>query len=269
MAHGITTTIVEIDPVVYNYAVEYFALPSYHTPVIEDAVSYAARVAKTSQKFDYIVHDVFTGGAEPVDLFTLEFLQDLHMLLKPGGVIALVCSHSIFLESNNNLSYHLRYFKLEYVILTQPQNYAGDLLLPSSRIVLRTILTTFPNCVIYREHAAPPPSKLAIDKRDFSNVMLFCTSPPSPSSPAPPVTFRKPVAADYLGSRMREMMLMPTVEVRFDELERGADGKGGEKGEGLLMRNGTEKFREWQLRGAMGHWDVMRTVLPAEIWEGW
>jgi spermidine synthase len=81
---------VEIDPVVHAFATKYFFLPPNHTPVIEDAVTYAARTAQTEQKFDYIVHDVFTGGAEPVELFTLEFLRNLHTLLKPGGVIALV-----------------------------------------------------------------------------------------------------------------------------------------------------------------------------------
>jgi spermidine synthase len=90
MAHGIDTTIVEIDPVVYGFATKYFALPSGHTAVIADAVSYASQLAQTEKTFDYVVHDVFTGGAEPVDLFTVEFVQDLHAILKPGGVIAIV-----------------------------------------------------------------------------------------------------------------------------------------------------------------------------------
>lgn len=90
MAHGIDTTIVEIDPVVYEFATKYFSLPQGHTAVIADAVSYASQLASTAQKFDYVVHDVFTGGAEPVDLFTFEFVQDLHSILKPGGVIAIV-----------------------------------------------------------------------------------------------------------------------------------------------------------------------------------
>ena len=90
MQHGIDTTIVEIDPVVHDFATKYFSLPPDHTKVIEDAVAYASRTAASGQKFDYIVHDVFTGGAEPVDLFTLEFMTDLHTMLKPGGVIALV-----------------------------------------------------------------------------------------------------------------------------------------------------------------------------------
>ena len=92
MTHGIETTIVEIDPVVHEYATKYFGLPTKHKAIIEDAVSYAARIAQTEEKYDYIVNDVFTGGAEPVDLFTFEFLSDLNTILKPGGVIAIVSS---------------------------------------------------------------------------------------------------------------------------------------------------------------------------------
>jgi len=92
MEHGIGTTIVEIDPVVYNFATKYFALPPNHKAFITDAVFFASQLAQTGKKYDYIVHDVFTGGAEPVDLFTLEFIQDLHAMLKPGGSIAIVTS---------------------------------------------------------------------------------------------------------------------------------------------------------------------------------
>lgn len=92
--HGVDTTVVEIDPVVHEFASKYFKLPSNHTAVIADAVSYTQElVNKTDNKFDYIVHDVFTGGAEPVPLFTLEFLQNLHALLKPNGVVAIVRRH--------------------------------------------------------------------------------------------------------------------------------------------------------------------------------
>lgn len=46
--------------------------------------------------FDYIIHDVFTGGAEPIDLFTEEFLLSLNAMLKPSGVIAIVSSSNCF-----------------------------------------------------------------------------------------------------------------------------------------------------------------------------
>lgn len=81
----------EIDPVIHEYAVEYFGLKENNAAVLADAVSYTAQlVEEAAQSYDYIVHDVFTGGAEPVDLFTLEFLQGLASLLKPEGVIAIV-----------------------------------------------------------------------------------------------------------------------------------------------------------------------------------
>jgi len=92
VAHGIDTTVVEIDPVVAKFASKYFQLPSNHTSVIEDAVTYTDRLAadEEGQRYDYIIHDVFTGGAEPIPLFTLEFLQNLNTLLKPNGVVAIV-----------------------------------------------------------------------------------------------------------------------------------------------------------------------------------
>ncbi len=92
VAHGIDTTVVEIDPVVHEFAAKYFHLPANHTAVIDDAVSYTARLASDpgGRRFDYIIHDVFTGGAEPIALFTLEFIQSLDALLKPDGAIALV-----------------------------------------------------------------------------------------------------------------------------------------------------------------------------------
>lgn len=81
----------------HKFATEYFNLPPNHTPVIQDAVKYVkkAEASGKSPKYDYIVHDVFTGGAEPAELFTFEFLTGLHSLLKDDGVIAIVSSTRI------------------------------------------------------------------------------------------------------------------------------------------------------------------------------
>lgn len=105
--HGVNTTTVEIDPVVYEFAKTYFGLPSNHQSVIEDALVYVEHAAKNQYSYDYIIHDVFTGGAEPAELFTVEFISGLRQLLKPGGVIAIVsCSSSIFtFESTRSMSY--------------------------------------------------------------------------------------------------------------------------------------------------------------------
>lgn len=90
--HGIDTTIVEIDPVVHKLATQYFNLPSNHVAAIEDATKFVKHAQKSpsSHQYDYIIHDVFTGGAEPAELFTIEFLKDLSSLLKDDGVIAIV-----------------------------------------------------------------------------------------------------------------------------------------------------------------------------------
>lgn len=91
MKHGIDTTVVEIDPVVHQFATQYFNLPSNHIAAIEDATTFVKRAVETSApKYDYIIHDVFTGGAEPAELFTWEFLKDLSSMLKDDGVIAIV-----------------------------------------------------------------------------------------------------------------------------------------------------------------------------------
>ena len=82
----------EIDPVVHRYASRYFNLLPNHTAVIQDAISFVEESRKNGSEgsFDYIIHDVFTGGAEPAALFTQEFLSGLSYLLKGDGVIAVV-----------------------------------------------------------------------------------------------------------------------------------------------------------------------------------
>ncbi|KAL8706649.1 MAG: hypothetical protein Q9225_007927, partial [Loekoesia sp. 1 TL-2023] len=88
VAHRIDTTVVEIDPVVHAFATQHFNLPSNHTSVIQDAVVFVEQ-NRNNRKYDYIIHDVFTGGAEPIELFTVEFLEGLKDILKHKGTIAI------------------------------------------------------------------------------------------------------------------------------------------------------------------------------------
>lgn len=136
--HGINTTIVELDPVVHDFALKYFALPPNHTAIIQDAVPFVESVALSQPgSYDYIIHDVFTGGAEPTPLFTLEFLRGLGTLLKDDGVVAI--------------------------------NYAGDITMSPPRLILNTIHAVFPTCRIYRDS---PPEEGATT---FINMVVFCT----------------------------------------------------------------------------------------------
>ena len=45
-----------------------------------------------SDRYDFIIHDVFTGGVEPMELFTASFLTGLGNLLTVDGTIAIVSS---------------------------------------------------------------------------------------------------------------------------------------------------------------------------------
>ena len=88
-------------------------------------------------------------------------------------------------------------------------------------------------------------------------MVIFCTNSESP------VTFRKPEKRDFLRSRTRETHLLPKYEVLDEHIEfLGEDG-------GVLTKNDTARFEAWQQKSAMGHWAVMRTVIPTEIWQDW
>ncbi|KAI5476429.1 spermine synthase [Pseudohyphozyma bogoriensis] len=111
--HGINTTVVEIDPVVYEFAREYFGVEEPRGGVVlEDARKFMR--SHRGEKFDYIVHDVFTGGTVPSSLFTTESWSEVKSVLAPHGVVAI--------------------------------NFAGNILSTASHLVLVTLLSSFPFC---------------------------------------------------------------------------------------------------------------------------
>ncbi|KAK1058215.1 hypothetical protein LTR74_013590 [Friedmanniomyces endolithicus] len=265
MAHGITTTILELDPVVHAFATQYFELPKEHTAILSDAVAWVASAQTTTtanpdsnsnssrtQRFDYIIHDVFTGGAEPLPLFTTSFLSGLRALLTPNGVIAI--------------------------------NYAGDLRLEITRRVLNTIYQTFDGqCRVFGD-AAPANTSPTADGRGggeggegegeegaFLNLAVFCRNSPGG------IAFRKAGRGDWLGSRNREQFLLPREEFEIsfpfplssEKTQDGGDG-GANEGKEMVLRKGEEGlWRRQQEESAIKHWQIMRRVLPGAVWEMW
>ena len=141
-------------------------------------------------------------------------------------------------------------------ILTPLQNYAGDFTLPPPGVIVRTIRTVFPSCRIFREHEAPDAEKT---KSDFDNIVIFCTKL---SAGKKEITFRTPTERDFLNSPARQGFLVPRHEVTEKQLSVG-------DGEGILTRNDTEKLAKWHQSSALGHWSIMRVVLPDVVWENW
>ncbi|KAK6365251.1 hypothetical protein LTS17_011484 [Exophiala oligosperma] len=225
IAHGVDTTIIEIDPVVYEFAIEYFGLPrDHHTCEIADAVfAVANRTTYEAGSYDYIIHDVFTGGAEPIQLFTSEFFKDLKVLLKPEGVIAI--------------------------------NYAGDISMPSSSIVYKTITSVFGSCRVFREDEAPAAGQKKDGGDDFTNMVFFCRK-----HEGLPVTFRKPVETDFLGSGTRKEYMIPKHEMIPGTFDHNVE---------ILTSGKTKVMEKYHAKSSIGHWKVMRTVLPDVVWEMW
>lgn len=127
---------------------------------------------------------------------------------------------------------------------------------PAPRIIVNTIREVFPSCRIFRESPTPSKKKLEEEGMDFTNMVIFCRKTDGK------VTFRKPIEADFLGSRARRMFLQPQHEVLNKHLTVG-------EADGILSKNDTSKLAQWHQKSALGHWEVMRTVIPAKIWEQW
>lgn len=230
ISHGINTTIVELDPVVHHYATKYFGLSSNHTAVIDDAVQYVHAKSKTNpNSFNYIIHDVFTGGAEPVYLFTQEFFQGLHALLTDDGVVAI--------------------------------NYAGDLSLGSTRLVLNTIHSVFPACRLFRD--SPRAETWQPGDPDFINMVVFCVKNDHDRGKLA-INFRIADDDDFKGSIARRNFLQPKedLEIQYDFL-------GVEQGAQVMGKKDVGELEKWHKRGAVSHWRIMRTVLPDGVWELW
>jgi hypothetical protein len=230
IAHGINTTIVELDPVVHHYATKFFNLSPDHTAVIDDAVTYVGEKSVTNPgSFNYIIHDVFTGGAEPVYLFTSEFMQGLYNLLSEHGVVAI--------------------------------NYAGDLSLGSTRLVLNTIHAIFPACRLFRDQPAPETQNEG--DADFINMVVICVKNDEGKGKKA-ITFREPEQKDYLGSIARQNFLMPKeeLEVKYQYVKPEDGGK-------TMSRNDVGELERYHKEGAVSHWKIMRTVLPEGVWEMW
>lgn len=79
--------------------------------------------------------------------------------------------------------------------------------------------------------------------------------------------FRDPVEADCLGSQARRYHLLPKHEIplsSFDELPNRL-----KKDKLILKRGHTETLESFHQNSAVGHWRIMRTVLPDVVWENW
>ncbi|EDZ67346.1 hypothetical protein NOC27_673 [Nitrosococcus oceani AFC27] len=84
--YGIVMDTLEIDPAVAEAAIRYFGFSPTGKAIIGDA---RYEIRRLKGPYDLIIHDCFTGGAEPVHLLTIETLTRLRSLLSEQGILAL------------------------------------------------------------------------------------------------------------------------------------------------------------------------------------
>lgn len=92
---------------------------------------------------------------------------------------------------------------------------------------------------------------------DFTNVVIFC------KKESGSLDFRDATAADMLGTYARQEFLQPKYEVKEDGFLASPDEVG------ILRANDTDVVRRSHKTSALGHWKIMRTILPAAVWEKW
>jgi len=85
-AKGLTTDTIEIDPVVADAAKQYFNFQPTGEFLVGDA---RYEVKKLNKRYDFIIHDCFTGGSEPTHMLTVEMLSGLRAMLNEQGILAL------------------------------------------------------------------------------------------------------------------------------------------------------------------------------------
>jgi spermidine synthase len=85
-SQGIATDTIEIDPAVADAARKYFHFQPTGLFLVGDA---RYEIRRLDRRYDLIVHDCFTGGAEPTHLLAREMLSELQILLNDGGILAL------------------------------------------------------------------------------------------------------------------------------------------------------------------------------------
>lgn len=241
---NVSTTIVEIDPAVYEAARRFFAFPEpgpgkvfikdartwvrEHRRERESATRLGDQAGHADETepnmFDIVLHDVFTGGTMPSHVFTQQFWNDTKALMSSDGILAV--------------------------------NFAGQLDSEPARAIIMTLLSTFDTCRAFCDEVSPDEQA----KSEFHNWVFFC----SPSSAL--LTLRAPRSSDYFGSVQRAQILNTLQQREFD-LKSLTEDILEEQRDQYILTDARNPLGKWQEKEALSHWRIMREVFPNAVWE--
>jgi len=230
--HGIVTTVVDIDPVVCDYASQFFDLVRPDAIHIEDARSWVhdraalhkSDIAKGKVPlFDMVIHDCFSGGSVPGHLFTIEFWDDLKQVVDPDGIVAV--------------------------------NFAGKIGSNAARSIFSTLQRSFKQCRVFHDRVS-----FIYKDGDFLNMVFFCTLSTNP------LQFRNSTEQDYLGSKNREYLLgaFEQLEVQPHEIYGNLTDSANNT---WILTDLHNPLKEYQQNTGLEHWQIMRQIINDDAWE--
>ncbi|KAI8809720.1 S-adenosyl-L-methionine-dependent methyltransferase [Cladochytrium replicatum] len=229
-----TVDIAELDPVVYKFAVDHFDLPV--DPRAEVSIGDARLLLqkiKAVGLYDYVLHDVFSGGSVPAQLFTLEAFESIAKVLKPDGILAV--------------------------------NFVGSVQSNATRLVVNTIRKVFPEIELHFEmmpHETEPPLNKS------RNMIIYAKMSEGPFIFRQPEDWElNGVPQMYTGMLSRfDLTRVDLSRVNFGDsdeeiLRDMVDEKAGKKG-----KTGSALESEQLKSSVAEHWHTMQNMLGMEFW---
>ncbi|KAK9383676.1 uncharacterized protein V2V93DRAFT_362467 [Kockiozyma suomiensis] len=250
ISHNISTDVVELDSNVLQYAVQFFDFPINQSRVtICDGRHFIHSLAHTLRHeplvaekealrhYDYIIHDVFAGGAVAPELFTSETWDDVRQIMAPDGVLVV--------------------------------NVGGYFEMSLTRILIRTLVNNFRSnggrCRAFRDE--PRSREWVEGESDFTNIVVFCRRAEGAA-----IRFRPAQTEDFLNSivRRKAMVLKNEIElpVYLRDSEEALELR-GEAGVRTISDDTTNKVVLQAAESAAQHWRLMNEVIDWRTWARW
>jgi spermidine synthase len=88
LSQGIDVDVVELDPAVYHMARDYFGLLKPSSIHLESGRTFLE--SSEAKTYDFVLHDIFTGGSVAPGMFSIEVLGLIKNSLKVNGILAMV-----------------------------------------------------------------------------------------------------------------------------------------------------------------------------------
>ncbi len=136
---GVVTDTIELDPAVASAATQFFGFQPSGEALVGDA---RYEIRRLQEQYDLIIMDVFTGGAEPVHLLTVETLRQLEGMLSDTGLLAFNFVSFFDAGANPALASVSRtlaeVFPQQQVFMSSPGQEFNDFIFLASRQPLRT-----------------------------------------------------------------------------------------------------------------------------------